>query len=195
MSVCLFMLSRLNHLSICILNIYCLFLTVSVQWGLWSITTHIFPFLAIVVEMFPVRWFCAPSVLFLAFLLFVFFYFICLFGFFCPFLLNGCLNNGMMVIYHSAKFTCFLNVLFWANLAKCICSSTWRYKIFFVAIRNGKGSSKSACKSAFAIGTSFEAITGQLDVLSRSHYSVFYVSWSFKMQLFENIWKDLQFFC
>lgn len=55
MSVCLFMLSRLNHLSICILNIYCLFLTVSVQWGLWSITTHIFPFLAIVVEMFPVR--------------------------------------------------------------------------------------------------------------------------------------------
>lgn len=46
-----------------------------------------------------------------------------------------------------------------------------------------------------AFGTSYEAITGQLDVLSRSHYSVFYVSWSFKMQLFENIWKDLQFFC
>lgn len=85
MSVCLFMLSRLNHLSICILNIYCLFLTVSVQWGLWSITTHIFPFMAIVVEMIPVRWFCAPSVLFLAFLLFVFFNFICLFGFFLSF--------------------------------------------------------------------------------------------------------------
>lgn len=125
---------------------------------------------------------------------FFFILFVCL-VFSVLFLLNGCLNNGMMVIYHSAKFTCFLKVLFWANLAKCICSSTWRYKIFLVAIRNGKGSSKSACKRAFGIGTSFEAITGQLDVLSRSHYSVFYVSWSFKMQLFENIWKDLQFFC
>lgn len=139
MSVCLFMLSRLNHLSICILNIYCLFLTVSVQWGLWSITTHIFPFLAIVVEMFPVRRFVL--------LLFCFWHFCRLFSFLILFvclvfsvlfLLNGCLNNGMMVIYHSAKFTCFLNVLFWANLAKCICSSTWRYKIFLVAIRNGK---------------------------------------------------------
>lgn len=82
---------------------------------------------------------CAPSVLFLAFLSFVFFFnFICLFGFFCPFFIGGCLNDGMMVIYHSAKNTCFLNVLLSAYLAKCICSSTWRYKIFLVAIRNGK---------------------------------------------------------
>lgn len=139
MSVCLFMLSRLNHLSICILNIYCLFLTVSVQWGLWSITTHIFPFLAIVVEMFPVRRFVL--------LLFCFWHFCRLFSFLILFvclvfsvlfLLEGCLNDGMMVIYHSAKVTCFLNVLFSAYLAKCICSSTWRYKIFLVAIRNGK---------------------------------------------------------
>lgn len=38
MSVCLFMLSRLNHLNVCIKNIYCLFLTVSVQWGLWFLS-------------------------------------------------------------------------------------------------------------------------------------------------------------
>lgn len=138
---------------------------------------------------------CSFCFVFGIFVVFFFLFYLFVWFFLSFFYWMGVWIMQMMVIYHSAKFTCFLNVLFWANLAKCICSSTWRYKIFLVAIHNGKGSSKSACKSAFGIWTSFEAITGQLDVLSRSHYSVFYVSWSFKMQLFENIWKDLQFFC
>lgn len=178
------------------LNIYCLFLTVSVQWGLWSISTHIFPFLAIMVEMFPVRRFVL--------LLFCFWHFCCLFSFLILFV---CLFFFLSFFYWRDVW-----IMEWWSftiLQRLPVSSTYcfhhtlqnafvlRHDVtkYFTLQSAMESSPKSACKSAFGIGTSFEAITGQLDVLSRSHYSVFYVSWSFKMQLFENIWKDLQLFC
>lgn len=144
----------------------------------------------------PCQAICAPSVLFLAFLLFVFFFnFICLFVFFLSFfywrdvwIMEWWSFTILQRLPVSSTY-CFHHTL---QNAFVLRHDVTKYFTLQSAMES---SPKSACKSAFGIGTSFEAITGQLDVLSRSHYSVFYVSWSFKMQLFENIWKDLQFFC